>query len=80
MSRTLQKIASHCCFLLSKWLHVRVPLCCGGDGIYNLDDAMQGRVRPDGHVGAAEVIVNGAHHAHDVEMGGTLGLVGCDLT
>lgn len=57
-----------------------VPLCCGGDGIYNLDDAMQGRVRPDGHVGATEVIVNGAHHANDVQMGGTLGLVGCDLT
>lgn len=41
---------------------------------------MQGRVRPDGHVGATEVIVNGAHHANDVEVGGILGLAGCDLT
>lgn len=64
----------------SKWLHAGVPLRRGGDGIHNLDDAMQGRVRPDGHVGATEVVINGAHHANDVEMGGTLGLVGCDLT
>ena len=28
---------------------------------------MQGRVRADGHVRAAEVVVDGAHHAHDVE-------------
>lgn len=28
---------------------------------------MQRRVRPDGHVGSAEVIVDGADHAHDVE-------------
>lgn len=28
---------------------------------------MQCRVRPDGHVGPAEVIVDGADHAHDVE-------------
>lgn len=80
MSRTLQNNASQVCLSYSNWLHVRVPLCCGGDGIHNLDDAMQGRVRPDGHVGATEVIVNGAHHANDVEMGGILGLGGCDLT
>lgn len=52
-----------------------IPLCCGGDGVHYLYDAMQGRVCPDGHVGATEVIINGAHHADDVEMGGSLGLI-----
>lgn len=58
----------------------RAPLCCGGDGIHDLNDAMKGRVCANGHVGAAEVIINGANHANDVEMGGILGLSGCDLT
>lgn len=57
-----------------------IPLCCGGDGVHNLYDAMQGRVCADGHVSATEVIVNRAHHANDIEMGGTLGLIGRDLT
>lgn len=59
---------------------MRIPLCCGGDGVHYLYDAMKGRVCPDGHVGATEVIVNGAHHANDVEMGGALGIIRCDLT
>ena len=29
---------------------------------------MQGRVGADSHVGATEVIVDGAHHADDVEL------------
>lgn len=41
---------------------------------------MQGRVRPDGHVGATEVVVDGAHHADDVEVGRRFGLVGSDFT
>lgn len=41
---------------------------------------MEGRVCTDGHVGATEVIVNGAHHANNVEMGGVLGISRCDLT
>jgi len=39
------------------------------DGVDGLDDAVKGRVRSDGHVGAAEVVVDGSNHAHDVEMG-----------
>lgn len=62
-----------------KW-KLQVPLCCGCDGIHNLYDAMQGRVRPNGHVSATEVVVNGAHHANNVEVGGRLGLIGCDFT
>lgn len=42
------------------------PLCCCGDGIHHLNDAVQGRVCANGHVGATEVIVDGAHHANDV--------------
>lgn len=43
------------------------PLGRRHDGIDHLDDPVQGRVRPDGHVSPAEVIVDGADHAHDVE-------------
>lgn len=57
-----------------------LPLCRGGDGVHYLYDAMEGRVCTDGHVGATEVIVNGAHHADNVEMGGVLGISRCDLT
>lgn len=63
-----------------KWVRARVPLRRGGDGIHNLNDAMKSRVRSDGHVGAAEVIIDGAHHADNVKMGGILGLSGRDLT
>lgn len=51
-----------------------IPLCCGGDGVHYLYNAMQSRVGANGHVGATEVVVNRAHHANDIEMGGTLGL------
>ena len=43
------------------------PLRCGSDGIDHLHDAMQRRVGANGHVGAAEVIVDGAHQTHHVE-------------
>ncbi|MPC14052.1 hypothetical protein E2C01_006804 [Portunus trituberculatus] len=39
----------------------------GGNGIHSLDDAVQCRVSADGHVGATEVVVNGADHAHNIE-------------
>lgn len=44
------------------------PLCSGGDGIHNLYDAMQGRVSANGHVSSTEVIVNGAHHANNIQV------------
>lgn len=44
------------------------PLGRGGDGVDDLQDAMQGGVRADGHVSAAEVVVDGAHHPHHVEV------------
>ena len=40
---------------------------------------MQGGVGADGHVSAAEVVVDGAYHAHDVEVGGGLRLCVGDL-
>lgn len=46
----------------------RSPLGSGGDGVNDLHDAMQGGVRADGHVGATEVIVDGAHQPRDVQV------------
>lgn len=57
-----------------------IPLCGGGDGIHDLYDAMQGRISADGHVSSTEVIVNGAHHANNIEVGSGLGLICRDLT
>lgn len=37
------------------------------DGIDGLDDAMQRRVRADGHVRAAKIVVDRADHAGDVQ-------------
>lgn len=45
------------------------PLCSRSDGVHHLDDAVQGGVCADGHVRAAEVVVDGTHHAHDVQVG-----------
>lgn len=45
----------------------RSPLRRGGDGVDHLHDAVQRRVGADGHVGAAEVVVDGAHQPHDVQ-------------
>ena len=56
------------------------PLGCRCDGVHHLYDAVQGRVSADCHVGAAEVIIDGAHHANNVEMCGALSLVIGDLT
>lgn len=43
------------------------PLCSCHDGVDHLDDPVQRRVGADGHVRAAEVVVDGTHHAHDVK-------------
>lgn len=67
-----------CLFLSS--LVICSPLCGGHDGVHHLNDAMQGRVGADGHVGAAEVVVNGADHTDDVELRVFLGGVLIDQT
>ena len=38
------------------------------DGVDGLDDSVEGRVGADGHVGAAEVVVDGSDHSDDVEV------------
>lgn len=55
------------------------PLGSRHDGVHHLDDAVQGRVRADSHVGAAEVVVDGAHHPHHVEVPVLLHLLRVDL-
>lgn len=44
-----------------------VPLRSGHDCIHNFDNSVQGRVRSNCHVGAAEVVVDGPHHSDDVQ-------------
>lgn len=44
------------------------PLSGGHDGIHHLDDSVQCWVCSNGHVRAAEVIVDGADHADYVEL------------
>ena len=39
------------------------------DGVHRLHYAVQRRVRPDRHVGAAKVVVDGSHHADHVQVG-----------
>lgn len=56
------------------------PLCGGHDGVYHLDDSVQGRVGADRHVGSTEVVVDGAHHPHDVQGRVLLHGVGFDQT
>ena len=36
---------------------------------------MQGRISTDSHVRATEVIVNGAHHAHNIQVAAAHGLL-----
>lgn len=43
------------------------PLSCGHDGVHHLNDPVQRRVGANGHVGAAEVVVDGSDHANNVE-------------
>lgn len=57
-----------------------VGISGGRDGIHSLDDPVKGGVGTDGHVGAAEVIVDGAYHAHDVQVGVLCLLFLSDLT
>lgn len=57
-----------------------IPLRCGGDGIYYFNNAMQGAVSANCHISSTKVIVNGAHHANDVEVGGVLCLICCDFS
>lgn len=49
------------------------------NGIDGLDDAMQGRVRADGHVRAAEIVVDRADHAGDVQLAVLFALLVVDL-
>lgn len=44
------------------------PLCRGHDSVDDLHDAVQCRVCSDGHIGAAEVVVDGANEPHDVQV------------
>ena len=44
------------------------PLCSGHDSINYLHDAVQRGVGSNGHVSAAEVVVDGAHEPHDVQV------------
>lgn len=48
--------------------------------VHHFDDPVQSRVRPDRHVSSAEVIVDGAHHTHDVKGGVFLHSIGFDQT
>ena len=56
------------------------PLCCGGDGVHHLHDAVQGGVGANGHVSAAEVIVDGADHANNIQVGRFLGFFVRNIT
>ena len=40
----------------------------GNDAIDGFNDAVERRVRPDGHVRAAEVVVDGSDETHDVQV------------
>lgn len=44
------------------------PLSGGHDGVHHLDDSVQRRVSSNGHVCAAEVVVDGTDHADYVEL------------
>lgn len=55
------------------------PLGRGGNGVNDLHDAVQGRVCANGHVCAAEVIVDGAHQPGDVQVRVGLGRALRDL-
>lgn len=54
------------------------PLSRGHDGINDLHDAVQRRVSADGHVGATEVVVYGAHQPDDVQVAVLLSQRVCD--
>ena len=54
------------------------PLRSGHDSINYLHDAVQRGVGSDGHVSAAEVVVDGAHEPHDVQVVVLLGQTVCD--
>merc|ERR1719422_2153919 len=52
-------------------LHDERPLMRQGrgfDGVHSLNDPVEGRVRPNGHVRPTEVVVNGSHHPHNIQM------------
>lgn len=51
-----------------------------GNGINSLNDPVESWISADSHVRATEVIVNGAHHAHDVQVGVLGFLLLSDLT
>ena len=47
----------------------------GRDAVDGLSDAVQRAVRADRHVRAAEVVVDAAHEAHDVQVRAALALL-----
>ncbi len=52
-------------------LHHEAALVAGsraGDGVHRLDDAVQRRVRADGHIRAEHVVVDGSHQTDDGQM------------
>lgn len=56
------------------------PGGCGGDGVDDLSDAVEGRISADGHVCPTEIIIDGAHQSHDVQVSVLLGRFRCDST
>ena len=56
------------------------PLSSSHDCVYNFNDSVEGGVSSDCHVSSTEVIVNGAHHPHDVQGRVPLGCFFIDQT
>ena len=57
-----------------------LPGGCGGDTVDSLHNAVEGGVRPDSHVCPTEVVVDGAHQSHDVQVGAVAPLLLADAT
>ena len=57
-----------------------LPGGCGGDTVDCLHNTVEGGVRPDGHVCPTEVVVDGAHQSHDVQVGAVASLLLTDAT
>ena len=54
------------------------PLCSRHNGVHHLDDSVQSGVGADRHVSSTEVVIDGAHHPHDVKGRVLLNRVGFD--
>lgn len=57
-----------------------LPGGSGGDTVHSLYNAVEGGVCPDGHVRPTEVVVDGAHQSHDVQVGAVAPLLLADAT